>query len=801
MAKRATTAAKLNEQGEALKKRGKSWLDRVESAWKREETWSKDAEAATKAYTNEPDAGSTGKLYDYNIFHANVETIVPAIINSPPVPDIRRRFGDADPVAKQFSDIIERAILVQVDDAAMQTELEGQAQDAFMAGRGVIRLRFHADTVETETSALQEAQDEASGDAQVREPSDEGEGGDYREDGGQQGSGGVQVAAPDGGAVANERITFEAVSWRDYQHGPATRWENRPWESYRHVMLADDVKDFADHTMVSLQAEPGGSLYGDMSGDVVLYEIWDKKSRKVIFIDDAGHLLKEIDDPLGLKNFFPSTPRPVQPIELVGRLMPVTPFSIYKKLADELDIISKRIRILTDAMKVKGAYVGAIGEDLSNFATADDNELVVISNVELTAMLQNGSLDSAITWWPVEKFQPVLAELFKNRDLTKQAIYEITGISDIVRGASKASETLGAQQIKTQWGSLRIQKMQRMMERSARDLFVMMSEIIPAKFSHETLERMTSIPITLQPNDDEQTVAQKLQLQALMKESVATFYRIDVESESTIRADLTMKKQEAGEFLSASAAYFAAVGPLVQEGALPREAAIEIYAANARLFNLGKSTEDVIEGMVKQAQEAAKNPQPKPPSPEEVKAQADAQKMQADIQAQQAQQQIDMQAAQTDAQRAQAEAQAKEVENAERMQALRAKEAKEQQDRAVKAQQAEQDAANKQRVADLEYQLKEVQLATARVSLATAAVQAGTPQGGGEEGEPAPTPSKEEISDIISAVMPDGKVASDRHVETSQALNSMAEAIKELAQAQMRPKSVTAPSGKTYTVN
>ncbi|TIQ82812.1 MAG: hypothetical protein E5X38_30865, partial [Mesorhizobium sp.] len=49
--------------------------------------------------------------------------------------------------------------------------------------------------------------------------------------------------------------------------------------------------------------------------------------------------------------------------------------------------------------------------------------------------------------------------------------------------------------IKTQWGSLRIQKMQRMMERCARDIFVMMAEIIPAKFSHETLQQMTGVQI------------------------------------------------------------------------------------------------------------------------------------------------------------------------------------------------------------------------------------------------------------------------------------------------------------------
>ena len=52
----------------------------------------------------------------------------------------------------------------------------------------------------------------------------------------------------------------------------------------------------------------------------------------------------------------------------------------------------------------------------------------------------------------------VLNFLYQQREQSKQAIYEITGISDIVRGASHSSETATAQQIKTEWGSLRIKK-------------------------------------------------------------------------------------------------------------------------------------------------------------------------------------------------------------------------------------------------------------------------------------------------------------------------------------------------------
>ena len=54
-----------------------------------------------------------------------------------------------------------------------------------------------------------------------------------------------------------------------------------------------------------------------------------------------------------------------------------------------------------------------------------------------------------------------LQQLYVQRDAIKQTIYEVTGIADILRGASDPRETLGAQQIKQQWGSLRIQMLQK----------------------------------------------------------------------------------------------------------------------------------------------------------------------------------------------------------------------------------------------------------------------------------------------------------------------------------------------------
>ncbi|QAZ42969.1 hypothetical protein [Mesorhizobium sp. Pch-S] len=661
-------------KGAALRDTGRTWLERIKAAEADEKRFLDDAAVATAVYRGKgapkTDGSSDTAPFDFNILFSNVETIVPAVINSAPAPDIRRRFGADDPAARDFAQLLERAISVQIDDSRLQSELEAMAQDGFLAGRGIVRLRFMSDFVggEVTDGELKEIAEEdaageqgADGDGAYDAGKSDGIGHASRAQAAHAGTGnpaggngtdngvdgGIDNAAAGGahndagngvtenagvGETANERIVFEAVSWRDYRHGKAKRWDQRPWEAFRHSIASDDYDRFVDGALVALQADDSGEKD---DSDHEVWEVWDRKSRTVLFIGAGdGKVLKQVADPLGWSGFFP-TATPVQPIEVNGNLEPVNPFSIYRRLADELDTTTKRIRIITRQLKVKGWY-GVSATDVQAVLEADDNEFVPIADAEVWA--KNGGLQSAVLFWPVERLIVVLSQLYGLRDQTKQAIYEITGISDIVRGASNAAETYGAQQIKSQWGSLRIHKMQRMIERASRDLFVMMAEVIPAKFSPQTLQKMTDVQLLPSAQDltpaapkplpqglppeamaqAQQAAAQeasqaeaarqkKLQhltaLNGLMHERVTAGYRIDVETDSTVRADVTRKKQEATEFMSASSAFFASVGPLVQQGVMPANAAITIYGSFARLFNLGKAIEDVLDDLITKVQQ------------------------------------------------------------------------------------------------------------------------------------------------------------------------------------------------------
>jgi hypothetical protein len=96
------------------------WLDAIEAASSEEKDWRKEADESVEIYRSDCDEGQA----EFNILYSNIETLLPAIYNSTPSPDVRRRFGDRDPIAKSVSDIIERAISYSVDaydfDAMMQ---------------------------------------------------------------------------------------------------------------------------------------------------------------------------------------------------------------------------------------------------------------------------------------------------------------------------------------------------------------------------------------------------------------------------------------------------------------------------------------------------------------------------------------------------------------------------------------------------------------------------------------------------------------------------------------------------------
>ena len=583
------------ESDNEARESGRKWASMIKQAQEREKNWRDDAEMAETAYTAGSDPDANGEVPDFNIHHSNVETIVPAIYNSTPVPDIRAKV-ETDQVGRIVAGILEKAVAAQIDDNALDIEVEAATVDVISAGRGMVRVTFEADE---ETQEFQEITLNEFGDQVITTTTET--------------------------MLINERVVYKTVSWRDYAEGPASRFADIPWVAFKHTLSDDALEE------MGLEDEDSPEKDGEYDSEddaTIVWEVWCKEDRDVIFIrENDGKELKRVADPLGLSGFFP-IPKPMQVIEVAGKRMPICPYRVYRAQAEELDRVTKRIQAIISGLKVKGIIIGD-ASDLDALANADDNELVPIGNLE--SLIATGGIDKAIMWWPFEKAITVLRELYMARDQIKQLIYEITGISDIVRGASKTSETATAQQIKTQWGALRVKKAQRLVERHVRDLFVLTVEVIANNFSAARIQEITGAEVG---PEFEQIMAGGIKQ-----------YRIDIESDSTVRSDLSRMKGEMEGFLNGTAQFFGTMGPIVQAKPELGGPIMRLYQTFANQFNLGKQAQEALEEM---AGALDKSKQQEGPTPEQQAAQQEAQQaqqaMQAEMQAKQAEMQAKMQA-------------------------------------------------------------------------------------------------------------------------------------------------------------
>jgi hypothetical protein len=608
------------------------WLNAIDLADESEKEWRKRSVEVTKRYRNERKEESQKR--GFPILYANTETTIPAILNSAPTPDVRRRYGDGDDdgtPARKAAQVLERGLSFCSDEYDFFDVLKDAVKDRALVGRGVTRVRY--------------------------EP----------------------MKNKAGDAVVYHKLWSEHVPWDGLRVGPARRWSGVPWIAFPQLLTRDQYKLLNPKIGASIPLDYmlDGSKVTDRERPVpevfkrgLCWEIWDKNAREVLWIAPAypdGPVARP-GDPLGLQNFYP-IPRPMYAIETTDTLVPVEPFRIYKDQADELDKVSARIMTLTDACKVRGIYNTALSDAFDAMKANEDGEYAPSANAMQFAA---DGLDNAIWSWPLETIVATLKQLYENRDQIKQVIFELTGIADIMRGSTEAQETKGAQQLKTQWGTLRIQPAQQDVQRYARDLYRIKAELFGEKFDPQTMSMITGIDCNPQPVQgpdgqpviDPQTGQPQMQpnpIPALLKSDQLRSYRIDIETDSTIRGDVAQAQEQIGTFIKGTAEFWSVMGPLVQEGAMPKPTAIDMFAGFARQFKLGKSAEDSLDKWQQAAREEAKQPKPEQVDPEVQKMQMEAQLKQQELSA-------NMQAKQAELQLKEQEMQAKLAFEQQKMQ-------------------------------------------------------------------------------------------------------------------------------------
>jgi hypothetical protein len=457
--------------------------DRV--AAKEEERWQKRAREVIKRYRDERGNNDLRNVHRFNILWSNVQTLKPALYARTPKPDVQRRWLDQDDTGRLASILLERAISYSLDNSDFDLVMEAVVEDRLLPGRGVPRVLYvpsYGDEIEPRSS--EEFEEADSNAATVA------------------GSGDKPAPLRE---VVHEEARMNYVFWEDYRESPARTWREVYWVRYRAYMNREQLidrfgkkkggkvnLDFAakasDRQTGDKQAPP------DIFKKAIVDEFWDKTTGKVIWLAPGTPdvVLDEVDDPLNLPDFFPS-PDPLLATTTNDKRIPVPDYIEYQDQARELDTLTGRIDTLTRALKLSGVYPGEQKQVLEQLISPDiENKLIPV--LDWAAWNDKGGLTNFIQWMPLKEIAETLIQLYAARDKTKELLYEITGIGDIMRGATSPIETLGAQQLKANFSTRRVQPQQRAVARIARDSIRLIGAVIAEHFSPQTISMITGYP-------------------------------------------------------------------------------------------------------------------------------------------------------------------------------------------------------------------------------------------------------------------------------------------------------------------
>ena len=605
------------------------WTKEMTSARKRLRQWTNQGNKIVKRYlderfsANDIDRYTTEAPFRLNLFHTNVTTLMSMLYGSVPKIEVGREHHDPDDdVARVASVMFQRILDVDVASSGsdLATALKASLQDRLLPGMGVARVRYEAEFEVVQAEVI----DINTGEAVVEESEQ----------------------------LSYENAPVEYVHWQDFRWGWGRTWKEVPWVAYRAWMSKDECTErFGENVCKNLEFKNQLPSGNDENQDLTdpdqkdnvqkaeIWEVWCKESEKVYWYSEGAPLILDCqDDPLELSGFFPS-PQPLMANLTTTMFVPRADFIIAQDLYNEIDELQSRVAIITRAVKVVGVYDKNAGDSVGRMLKeGTENDLIPVDNWAMFA--EKGGLKGQIDWFPVQDVVGTLQILISIRDQTIELLYQVTGMSDILRGANTDQyAAAGTQQLKAKMGSIRVQALQDQFARFASELDEIKCEVISKHYSQQTIMQQSSAQFL--PMADRDKIGPAIQLM----QSQECKWRVDIRPESLAMVDYAQLKQERSEFLNAMATYIqsAQAAAKAMPGSLP--VLMEMLKWGMAGFKGSNYLEGIMDQAIQTAQDAEKQAQQNPqPDPQQQMMQA---QMQMEMQKIQAKSQADMQLTQT----------------------------------------------------------------------------------------------------------------------------------------------------------
>lgn len=553
------------------------WIKELDRSQKYYNDFIDTADKLVRLYRKQETRNSARRRFA--MLWSNTELLKPTLYSQPPKPEINRRFEDKDPIGLLVSMILERCAEYQMECGHFDEAMRLARNDVILPGRGVVWVRRQNE----------------------------------------------------------DMLSYDYVHWRDYLTKPGRNWSEVTWIGKRSYFSRGEMKQRfkgLTESALGLMAPDNVPKTGltdaekkALEGKYSVWEIWDKTTAKVYFIAPSAKKPLEVVDPLyQLKDFFP-TPMPLYASMTSDSLVPVPDYKFYQDQAEEIDDLTRRIASLTDSLKLVGFYPKGAEDASQAIETAlsphVENKMI---GIESWAAFGERGGANAIIFLPIKQVADTITACVELRRQLIEDVYQITGLSDILRGSTDPHETLGAQELKAQTGSIRIRDRQREVQRFGRDLVRISCEIMAETFEPQQLLAMANM-LTPEYAQRQEEIAQAFQL---MADDRLRSFRLDVETDSMIQPDENKEKQQRTEFAMAVGSMLKEALPLAQmvPELLPMIGQVLLFVTRGfrTARELEKTIEDTIGQLVQKAQQAAQ--QPPQPSPEQIKAEATQKELQ-----------------------------------------------------------------------------------------------------------------------------------------------------------------------------
>lgn len=540
------------------------WSKEIDQCLQWHKGWRARAEAVEERYKNEKNS------MRFNILWSNTETIEGVLLGNTPKPAVQRRHKTQDPITRAGAEVMEKALSYEQDSYDFMGHLSSAVKDNILPGFGQVRVRY-VPIFESQTQSTYIQPDEQGlyivNGEEVEPEFDEL--GAYIEQ--------------ENDVLVSASTQCEHVRWTRFFWQPADRWAKVDYCLVQHFYTRDELTDEfgAKANDVALTHTRTGSTNSHEPDAAEVFEIWDRRERKILFMarGQSSKMLDERDDELELEGFYP-WPEPLLATTVGDKLIPYADFFFYQQQAAELDELSTRIYFITRAIKVRSIYDASFPE-LADLLSRADNAAVPIQDF-LDRFQGRGDLRSVYMTMPLDELIRTLQVLLETREAVKQTIYEITGIADIVRGSSDPNETLGAQRIKGQFASLRINRRKAAVERFVGDLYKIKAEIIATQYEAKQLSMMTGEDVTPE-------------VLAWLKSDVLRNYRIRVDTDSLLIVDQQEEQESKIEFTRTFMELYRQLSQAVMAGAMSPEQARAILLFTLKGWRGSRQIEEVLE--------------------------------------------------------------------------------------------------------------------------------------------------------------------------------------------------------------